>query len=364
MLELQNPLPKRADTANSHSLAVGKVITAIRGNLGENIQLGKMASLACMSPYHFNRTFRQVTGLPPRRYLGALRFEAAIKKLLETDSSIIDICMDVGYNSLGTFVRRFSDTMGMSPRRFRLFGKSLARGLQEQLETRMPDRAGEAQPSVRGWIQSSSEISGPIFVGLFPSAIPEGTPAACTVAFQPGPFTIASVPHGDYYLYAVALPWPEHMDDYFNYDSALRGGGSIVRVHDTAVDCQSISLRPATAMDAPILLNLPALLTEEMASLKAEDGACDPRPNKAEKNGMRNWRVHTIEEKRQAVECMKTCDNIAALARKHGVQRKLLYVWKQQIEGKPEAMNEENTYTSAGAMAGQKGRFTTPSLRS
>jgi transposase len=51
---------------------------------------------------------------------------------------------------------------------------------------------------------------------------------------------------------------------------------------------------------------------------------------------MRKWRRHTVEFKRQAVERMKTADNIEALARELGVQRKLLYTWKNQLEGHPE----------------------------
>jgi len=363
MLGLQNDLPKRADTAKFHSLAVGKVIHAIRENLGDNIQLGEMASLACMSPYHFNRTFRQVTGLPPRRYLGALRFEAAIKKLLETDSSIIDICMDVGYNSLGTFVRRFSDTMGMSPRRFRLFGKSLVRNLPHRLED-SERGAREAYPSVKGWIQSSTFFTGPIFIGLFPNAIPEGTPAACAIRFQPGPFTITNVPHGRYHLYALGMPWPKRMDEYFNYDSALRGGGEIVDVGASTVECESISLRPPNPMDAPILLNLPALL-KGSAPAPADCPAGESTgagSDAGRKSKMRSWRPHTMEEKRQAVERMKTCDNIAELAREHGVQRKLLYVWKQQIEGKAGGLHGANAYATA-ALARQGSRLTPQRMR-
>src|SRR6476660_2716843 len=134
MLKQQDRAPKRPDTMQFHSLAIQRVISSIREHLDESISLGEMAAVAYMSPYHFNRTFRRITGLPPRRFLSALRFEAATKKLLETDSSITDICLDVGYNSLGTFVRRFSETMGMSPRRFRLFGKSLVRNLPHRLE--------------------------------------------------------------------------------------------------------------------------------------------------------------------------------------------------------------------------------------
>ena len=51
---------------------------------------------------------------------------------------------------------------------------------------------------------------------------------------------------------------------------------------------------------------------------------------------MAKWRRHTVEFKRQAVEKMKTCQNIHELARNLEIQRKLLYTWKYQFEGRPE----------------------------
>src|ERR1700686_3259140 len=48
------------------------------------------------------------------------------------------------------------------------------------------------------------------------------------------------------------------------------------------------------------------------------------------------WRRHTVEFKRQVVERMKTCENIGALARELKLERKLLYTWKYQFEGRPE----------------------------
>ncbi len=48
------------------------------------------------------------------------------------------------------------------------------------------------------------------------------------------------------------------------------------------------------------------------------------------------WRRHTLEFKRQAVDRMKTCENIEALARELGIGRKLLYTWKYQFDGRPE----------------------------
>src|ERR1700689_4920509 len=51
---------------------------------------------------------------------------------------------------------------------------------------------------------------------------------------------------------------------------------------------------------------------------------------------MAKWRRHSVEFKRQAVERMKTCENIGALARELDLERKLLYTWKYQFEGRPE----------------------------
>jgi transposase-like protein len=48
------------------------------------------------------------------------------------------------------------------------------------------------------------------------------------------------------------------------------------------------------------------------------------------------WRRHTLEFKRQVVERMKTCQNINTLARELEIERKLLYTWKYQFEGRPE----------------------------
>ena len=51
---------------------------------------------------------------------------------------------------------------------------------------------------------------------------------------------------------------------------------------------------------------------------------------------MAKWRRHSLEFKRQAVERMKACENIHELARELKLERKLLYTWKYQFEGRPE----------------------------
>ena len=52
---------------------------------------------------------------------------------------------------------------------------------------------------------------------------------------------------------------------------------------------------------------------------------------------MGKWRRHSLEFKKQAVARMKGCENVHELARELDVERKLLYTWKYQFEGRPEA---------------------------
>lgn len=251
---------KRPGTLDSHERAVQRVISTLRERLDEDISLEEMASVAYMSRYHFNRTFRQVTGLPPCRFLTKLRVEAATQMLLNTDNSVTNICLEVGYTSLGTFIRRFSDLLGISPMRLRALRHSLSRDFLRQLAGGPAGPEAHPSPRVTGRVQAPPSFSGPIFTGLFPSPIAEGTPVACAINLHPGPYLISPVPHGSYYVFALGLPWPDSLDDLFRYESALRGGGELIRVREGTVGCEQILLRAPALTDPPVLLNLPVLL--------------------------------------------------------------------------------------------------------
>lgn len=261
MLNADLQKPKRTDTVEFHTHAVQRVIRAVRDRLDESITLKEMASLAYMSRFHFIRTFRQVTGLPPRRFLSALRVQSATRMLLNTNHRVTDICLDVGYNSLGTFVRRFSDVLGVSPKKLRSMGGAPAGDFFH--EANLQEAAPTVGPTVTGRIRAPESFSGPIFIGLFPTAIPEGAPVACAFRSSPGLFEIVHAPRGRHYLFAVGLPWPASIKDYFTGDSALRGGGEAVCVDKEVVECSEINLRVAMSTDPPILVNLPALLSKK-----------------------------------------------------------------------------------------------------
>ena len=85
----------------------------------EPLDVGAIASVAAMSEAHFSRSFRDVFGETPHRYLQRRRVERSMFLLRETDRSVTDICFDVGFNSLGTFSRTFRDIVGEPPTDYR-----------------------------------------------------------------------------------------------------------------------------------------------------------------------------------------------------------------------------------------------------
>ena len=78
-----------------------------------------LAALAHLSPNHLIRTFRSVFGETPRRYLQRRRLERAMHLLATTDLDVTEVCLMVGFTSLGTFSRTFSAVVGSSPSAFR-----------------------------------------------------------------------------------------------------------------------------------------------------------------------------------------------------------------------------------------------------
>ena len=87
-----------------------------------------LARIACTSEAHFIRTFRATFGETPHRYLQRRRVERAMFLLRETEHSVTDICLDVGFRSLGTFSRTFTEIVGETPTAYRARGGHIAVG--------------------------------------------------------------------------------------------------------------------------------------------------------------------------------------------------------------------------------------------
>ena len=85
----------------------------------EPLDVPTLAALAHVSPAHFSRTFRATFGETPHRYLQRRRIERAMFLLRTGERSVTEVCLAVGFTSLGTFSRTFRDITGTSPTQFR-----------------------------------------------------------------------------------------------------------------------------------------------------------------------------------------------------------------------------------------------------
>lgn len=85
----------------------------------EELDVPELARIALMGRAHFIREFKDAFGETPHRYLQRRRVERAMFLLQWTSWSVTDICLEVGFSSLGTFSRTFSAIVGCSPREYR-----------------------------------------------------------------------------------------------------------------------------------------------------------------------------------------------------------------------------------------------------
>ena len=248
------------------------MITTARERLCEPISLHDMSRVAYLSTFHFNRVFHQITGLPPAKFISAMRLDEAKRLLLNTNLSITDICFEVGYNSLSTFTRRFTQRVGLGPREFRYLAERITPASVESLCAHYAELTGRAtlraSVEVEGFVDSPKPGGGPIFVGLFRAHIPQSRPVGGALLTSPGAFRIGPVPDGTYHLLAAALPRLADTLGYLLPDSAnLSVGawnGPVIVRQGRASGRFNISLRPMALTDPPLLVSLPFLLADTL----------------------------------------------------------------------------------------------------
>jgi AraC family transcriptional regulator len=100
-------------------------VELMHAHLGRDLSLEEIASAAHLSPFHFARLFKKLTGATPHTYLAGLRAARAQQLLAETDLPVTEVGARVGYMSSSHFARAFRQATGISPRAYR---KALVRG--------------------------------------------------------------------------------------------------------------------------------------------------------------------------------------------------------------------------------------------
>lgn len=88
----------------------------------EPLDVAALAAVAHLSPAHFIRTFKATFGETPHRYLQRRRVERAMFLLRTTERPVTEICLAVGFTSVGAFGELFAGLVGESPSAYRRRG--------------------------------------------------------------------------------------------------------------------------------------------------------------------------------------------------------------------------------------------------
>lgn len=262
----------RSYTAELHEKAVIRVIELLRSDPNRTWSIKDLARAAFMSPFHFIRVFQEVAGIAPCKFQWALKVHTAKQLLLLTDMSILDVSMEVGYNSLGTFTRRFSELVGVSPNRFRHFAKTTnAADFQRAVEAYEPRFSSE--PAIAGRVQAPPRFRGAIMLACFPSRIPQGRPLQHAIADSSHSFRIRRPAQRSFYLHAFGVPRSDANTPWFTDDNLLRGGIFCTAAAGDQLP-EDVFLRGAQSTDPPVLVAMGALVANRF-SAKIGEGLID-----------------------------------------------------------------------------------------
>ncbi|GAB2893550.1 AraC family transcriptional regulator [Streptomyces deserti] len=228
--------------------AVERSIENMKRRLSEPLSIDDMARFAMYSKFHFSREFQRITGISPRRFLSALRIQEAKRLLLTTDLTVTEISSAVGYSSVGTFSSRFASSVGLPPSAYRKFG-----GFVRKVKSA---KSVEVGGSVYGSVSAPVGADpGLIYLGLFPTRVPEGKPVSCTVLNRPGPFEIRDVPMGSWYLLGHSVPAAAH--EALTDDQAVHVGSvGPLEIRPRATRDIDFRLREVSVLDPPVLMAL------------------------------------------------------------------------------------------------------------
>ena len=98
---------------------IRRSVELMHSQLDQDLSLRDLAAASYLSPFHFARLFKKITGVTPHSYLAAIRTRKAQLLLAEPDLSINAIAARVGYLSSSHFTKAFRAATGTTPREFR-----------------------------------------------------------------------------------------------------------------------------------------------------------------------------------------------------------------------------------------------------
>jgi len=111
------PAPAAREGLDPRRLA--RVLDYIEANLEGDLTVMRLASVACLSEFHFARAFKAAVGRSPHRHVSARRLERAKELLSDADQALVDIALALRFSCQANFTRAFRRATGRTPAQYR-----------------------------------------------------------------------------------------------------------------------------------------------------------------------------------------------------------------------------------------------------
>ena len=121
----------KASPNSAYEARLLRVLAYICDNLDGDLSLDALADVACMSPYHWHRVFRAITGETPAEAIRRIRLLKAANALVNDNVSLAEAAKLSGYPNVASFSRAFRSVCGMAPGAFRDNGVQIAITLRQ-----------------------------------------------------------------------------------------------------------------------------------------------------------------------------------------------------------------------------------------
>jgi AraC-like DNA-binding protein len=119
VVQVANDRRRETPVPAQHQDRITRIVRHLGANIDQRHTLADLAELANLSPYHFLRTFKAVTGVTPHQWLLRARLREAARRLGESREPVTGIALDAGFADLSNFTRSFRAEFGLSPQRYR-----------------------------------------------------------------------------------------------------------------------------------------------------------------------------------------------------------------------------------------------------